>query len=1116
MLLPFPLRALFGVIFLLLAASVFSYAVDCHTPLLNKAPIIDGKIGQAEWLGAMGLDGFIAGDQLERRRVRAWIGADSTNIYVAIQSQLPAEGVLSTTVTADSLKAVYDDAVEVYVDPTPDTPDHVDYQFLVNALGKGGYNIHKTGAPNESEAWRGNWKQAVSRHDGWWDFECAIPVASMGMVTPGRKTTDGVWLINLTRDWKPDWGWTSFTGGYANSGIRVIFTTDAVPAVQFLALGDPTFPPAQLLLRLSNPSTKSLAVKAALKLVRNNMPELAQEQTVTLAPGVQQEVKLSLEANDPTTRYDLSAYVSSLDGTVVFYDRQTKWARAKEVLHWVVGKAKNVSPVDFEYAYYPSKNILRVIANITNLPKAAQITKVTAIIRDRSTGKIIKEITFPIVNFKGGMQEQRVTLPSLDGNYEIVLKALGKNVPVKTVVKYFERKHFPWENSPVGYSTTVYAPFTPITVAGTTLSTVLREHTLNNQGLLDQIIAKSANTDIAKPILAAPMHYTATVDGLLVPIIAQPVRVTTAKPNEAVVEGAFSAGALKSTYRDVWDYDGTVRVDLTLQPSNGKTINDLTLEIPFSDDSATLMHANSDRIRAPIIQQVPTGTGVIWDASKVACDDFIPNFCPYIYLGTAVRGLSWFAENDKNWGWNGKSPNLDVVRQGNQVILRIHLINMPTIIKEPRLISFGLLAAPVKPRMSQDDPQRWRQLARAGYSLLGTDINWLALGDCGSVYPAGQDMYIWEMLKRGNTTRLTDEEINQLIEHDKQYFEPYGKTVVDTFMAHARYNLTSRYGSKMVFYYNRASCQLFDEFETFKDEWCLDDMRSVGKGNSRGEIKVVPTDSYNDYNLYWYARSFETGNNAGVYWDNWFIAPTLNTEMTAAYKRADGTIVPATGIWAMRKLAKRTFVMMNERGMSLPFIWPHMTSFSPLPLLSFATAQLDWEWKYSEGDVQTRFSREYLQLVTSGDLAGVWPFVLSEHGPLVEDQWTQRTFQAVCNVHDIVYNVPEVIKSMLTQPGLTVYRYWEDRLLPVKAIDPDLPAIVYSVPGQEAVALITSYSRLDTQAEIDVDARVLGFPNGCTVINVDTNQPVTMVNGHLSLPLKKHDRLILRFTAVNN
>ncbi len=48
----------------------------------------------------------------------------------------------------------------------------------------------------------------------------------------------------------------------------------------------------------------------------------------------------------------------------------------------------------------------------------------------------------------------------------------------------------------------------------------------------------------------------------------------------------------------------------------------------------------------------------------------------------------------------------------------------------------------------------------------------------------------------------------------------------------------------MIFYYNRATSQELPEFETFKDEWLLDDLRSVGKGNGRGEIKVVPSESY--------------------------------------------------------------------------------------------------------------------------------------------------------------------------------------------------------------------------------------------------------------------------------
>ena len=65
---------------------------------------------------------------------------------------------------------------------------------------------------------------------------------------------------------------------------------------------------------------------------------------------------------------------------------------------------------------------------------------------------------------------------------------------------------------------------------------------------------------------------------------------------------------------------------------------------------------------------------------KVACDDFLKNFCPYVFLGGPVRGLCWFAENDKGWGWNPATPNLDVVRRDGQVILRVHLVNLPTTI----------------------------------------------------------------------------------------------------------------------------------------------------------------------------------------------------------------------------------------------------------------------------------------------------------------------------------------------------------------------------------------------------------------------------------------------------
>ncbi len=216
-----------------------------RVPLLTTPPTIDGRIEPAEWQDAAGFDGFITRGTIERRRIRAWIGADEGTIYVAIQSQLPAMGPLAAVVRSDSLKAVYDDAVEVFIDPSPDAPEHVDYQFLANSLGKGGYAIHKSGNPAEEESWSGGWRQAHGLHDGWWHFECAIPVASMKMAGPGRKTTDGAWRINLCRDWKPDWGWSSLSpaAAYANSGDRFVFTRQGAPVVQYVHDGDPALRP---------------------------------------------------------------------------------------------------------------------------------------------------------------------------------------------------------------------------------------------------------------------------------------------------------------------------------------------------------------------------------------------------------------------------------------------------------------------------------------------------------------------------------------------------------------------------------------------------------------------------------------------------------------------------------------------------------------------------------------------------------------------------------------------------------------------------------------------------------------------------------------------------------
>jgi hypothetical protein len=251
--------------------------------------------------------------------------------------------------------------------------------------------------------------------------------------------------------------------------------------------------------------------------------------------------------------------------------------------------------------------------------------------------------------------------------------------------------------------------------------------------------------------------------------------------------------------------------------------------------------------------------------------------------------------------------------------------------------------------------------------------------------------------------------------------------------------------------------------------------------------------------------------------------------MTDAYRREDGTIVPAAGIWALRELARRTFIMMNERGM-LPITFAHMTSFSPLPMLSYCTVQYDWEWKYSQGDVQDRHAREYLLLASTGELAGVWPVPLADHGKLADDRWTQRTFTAVRILHELDgyggcgqgwikahtenRTLIDPILALLDNDRLEVYKYWEDRPQPVTAEHPDVFTIVYSIPGEQTVAAAVSYAREKVQTPLHIDARALGFdPATVRVADVETQAPVTTTDGTLSLALKGHDIRVFRITG---
>jgi len=1088
-------------------------------PLLSKPPTLDGTFDAAEWRGALGFEGLMnatgeRSGKLDERHARTYLGAIADAFYIAIVSELPDGGVpLVTNIKTDIMKVTLDDSFEIWIDPDPANAKVNAFQAIFNSIGKGVYTVNARGGETPVQNWNGQFEIKNGFTKDRWITEIRIPLEA---VTPGRKSTEGTWGIAINRNWKEPWSQSSSPGGFTGRTTRVTFTESPGVAVSVEQVKDPFLRDIETRLSVYNPTKTELTVKARIDLERNTMFALKKEEDLKIAPGATESITFALK-EDNSTAFDQTATVTSVDGKTTYYKRKVSWREPRE-LRWDTTPVVKL-PVDFKFSHYPYKKKLRLIADISGLPKDAKLDQLKIRINPQGSDSIIKEAVISSFD-KKGQSEISFELPELaDGTYAITAQAEGQNVPSEPLVKTFVRKHYPWEHNPMGRSTKVYPPFTPIEVKDKTLSTVLRTHQLNDLGLLDQVNAKG------KDLLAAPMSFQAKVDGKAVPVSATPIQFASKQDHEVVTQSNLQAGALKASVKATWDYDGTVKVQLTLDSSGGKPVDALTLDIPLDDAQAPFIHAMSEGLRkAPITERLAPSDGVIWDAKKLIPGEMPAGFCSYIFLGSGHRGLSWFAENDKNWSWDRTTPNLEVVRKGKTLSLRVHLINKPVVIEQPRTITFGLLAAPVKPMLFS----KRTFAADNKIDLLLTCINWLAgPGNCANVYPVGNDPYFWQILARSNVEKLTKPEIKAAEERGNPYFEPFGADELKRWQRHVERNLGGRVlGKQMLFYYNRATSPIAYEFSTFKDEWILKEMTGHDFKITTPEQKLVPSESYIDYALYWYKKSFELGRNTGVYWDNWYLAPSFNLEMTDAYRDENGSIVPATGIWGLRELCKRTFIMMNEEGME-PRVFPHMTSTSILPMLAFATMQLDWEWQAGTGDTQDRFSREYLQVATAGDLAGVFSWPLWNHGFKDNDIRGLRSYTGVPMLYNVNFysvfpssaKVPEWdnfiagLRDQLRKPGLKTWRYWDEETQPVTTGDTDLPVIVHSVPGDETWVVLCGYAKEDRKAKLRIDAQRLGLGKDYTVTNVETGATYPVKDNAITLDVPIHAIIGLKLKA---
>jgi len=199
-----------------------------------------------------------------------------------------------------------------------------------------------------------------------------------------------------------------------------------------------------------------------------------------------------------------------------------------------------------------------------------------------------------------------------------------------------------------------------------------------------------------------------------------------------------------------------------------------------------------------------------------------------------------------------------------------------------------------------------------------------------------------------------------------------------------------------------------------------------------------------------------------------------------------------------------------------------MTNTNLVPVLSFATVNLDWEWQYGKRDFQDRFSPDLTVAETIGRQCGNIPLILAGGFYDAQDPqyaWCMRTRTGVCLVHEILAwdwgpaERNELYRRLFLfgygEKDCRVYNYWDEGF-PLQIEGCDAKGLVMA-RGNRAVVVVTDYSG-DGEVTVRLDLPATGLPDTVKPSDLETGETLASpAPGVATFTLQKHDYKVVLF-----
>jgi hypothetical protein len=410
---------------------------------------------------------------------------------------------------------------------------------------------------------------------------------------------------------------------------------------------------------------------------------------------------------------------------------------------------------------------------------------------------------------------------------------------------------------------------------------------------------------VGEEVLSSPIRLVGTVDGE--PIVWRETGSTLLRRDDAgaTVSGWGESDSLILNVTSHVEFDGMMRVDMvvTNHRTASPTIERLYLELPLKADRSKLFH------------YWPGRWGSAENSGAIPKGGLKLPFKPFVWLGWEEGGLSWFAESDR--GWKAADPNcaVEVVPQGEETILRLHLLDSP-FKTFPLTITFGLQATPVKP--IPRDFHGW--------------------GICHGAY--------YGMAEDGTLDRVAELGVRTLVFHES--WTPVQNYWITDREEELRRLVSEchKRGIKLLLYFGYELSTLAPEWGELSDEVLV---KSPQGGLAGGYQRRPPQRDYIVcYNSRWADRLVEGVAQAldrygfdGVYLDG-TIEPwgCANESHRCGYRTPDGSLRVTYPIFAVRRMMRRLYELIYPRG---GLVNAHQSTCCLTPTLSFCHSYWDGE-----------------------------------------------------------------------------------------------------------------------------------------------------------------------------